>query len=403
MPDKIRIHMLEAGQGDAFIISCGIGENKKNIMIDGGTGNSYMNSLKNCIKKFREKEEKIDLLIITHIDNDHIDGAIELLKDNVSSEKSEVIKIEEVWHNSYLQLQLDKQNQISDHQLRVLEEIKNRGDGRDEYGRYEINAKKASFFGSQLYEGVYNWNTQTSGKAISVQNLPVYHITNELSIHLLSPTDECLEELKAFWLSELNKRNYVGIPSTDRLFDDAYEMLLRRIEEDSNKRQDDKKSKISVSSTAWEDYINEEASEDNKPANKSSIAFVLKFKNKRILFLGDAVPSIIEKNLRKIYEFEVQPYKFDAVKISHHGSSRNISPELLKIIDSPKYLFSTNGRYGHPDLSTLVKITENYPSMQIKKELIFNYKNNSEEWINSNTEKMRNLNYKIKISTYEEV
>lgn len=395
--------MFQAGQGDAFMISCGIEENKKNIMIDGGVGATYGNSLQSYLQKLGEQGEKIDLLIITHIDNDHIAGAIELLKDNGGSGKPKIISIEEVWHNAYLQLQFDMQNQISEHQRKVLEEIRDRGDGCEEEGSCEISGKQASFFGSQLYEGKYNWNTQTDGMAISVERLPVYNITEDLSIHLLSPTNRSLEELKEFWLTELNKRNYVGKPSSDGLFDDAYEMLLRRIEEEEKKKQNDKKSKINAVSTNWEDYCSEEDGEDDKPSNRSSIAFVLKFKEKRILFLGDAAPSIVAKGLQELCKSEEQPYKFDAVKVSHHGSSGNISCELLKIIDSPKYLFSTNGMYGHPDLSTLVKIAENHPNMKVEKELIFNYHNDSEKWMNSMLEKRIELNFKTKVSIYEEV
>lgn len=403
MSDKIRINMFQAGQGDAFIISCGIEENKKNIMIDGGAGGTFTNSLQGFVKKLGELGEKIDLLIITHIDNDHIAGAIEMLKHNGVSKKPEIISIEQVWHNAYLQLQFDKQDQISEHQRRVLKEIKDRGDGCEEEGKSEISVKQGSFFGSLLYEGEYNWNGYTDGKAISVESVPLYALTNDLKLYILSPTDQCLKELGEFWLRELNKRNYVGKPSEGKLFDDAYEMLLRRIEEEEKKKHKEKKSKISSTSMNWDNYLRDVFNEDDKQTNRSSIAFILEFKGKRLLFLGDAAPSIVEKRLREIYKSEELPYKFDVIKVSHHGSSGNMSPELLKVIDSQKYLFSTNGKYGHPDLSTLVKIAENYPCIEVEKELIFNYENTSEKWMRSNVEKKKLLNYSTKVTNYEEV
>lgn len=66
---------------------------------------------------------------------------------------------------------------------------------------------------------------------------------------------------------------------------------------------------------------------------------------------------------------------FDVVKVSHHGSKHNTSVSLLKLINSKKYLFSTNGKgknFSHPDIETIYRIitTDN----TLDKELIFNYK-----------------------------
>ena len=40
----------------------------------------------------------------------------------------------------------------------------------------------------------------------------------------------------------------------------------------------------------------------------------------------------------------------DAVKLPHHGSRNNVSQELIEVIESRSYLFSTSGAvYKHPD------------------------------------------------------
>jgi len=66
--------------------------------------------------------------------------------------------------------------------------------------------------------------------------------------------------------------------------------------------------------------------------------------------------------------------EFDFTKISHHGSEGNMSPELLSLISSKKYLISTNGkhpRHEHPDKKIIARILAN-ADVQTK-ELIFNY------------------------------
>ena len=79
----MKITMMKAGYGDCFLI-----ETKKNdglpynILVDGGTGDSYDGREKNRDYFFPYlRENKIDLMILTHIDDDHIKGIQRLFKD----------------------------------------------------------------------------------------------------------------------------------------------------------------------------------------------------------------------------------------------------------------------------------------------------------------------------------
>ena len=84
---------------------------------------------------------------------------------------------------------------------------------------------------------------------------------------------------------------------------------------------------------------------------------MLEYNKLRLLFLSDSHPSIVAKNIKEHYKEETFPIKFDLIKISHHGSKNNTSPELLELIDSEKYMISTNGvTHNHPDLETIARI-----------------------------------------------
>ena len=85
----MRIEFLQAGTGDCIWIS----HNNKNIVIDGG-------KTKSAIKVRYDQmpqDEKIDLLVVTHIDSDHIAGAIALVE--YMKEKNELGRLNEVWFN----------------------------------------------------------------------------------------------------------------------------------------------------------------------------------------------------------------------------------------------------------------------------------------------------------------
>ena len=61
----MKIKYLKAGTGDCIIIN----HNSKNIIIDGGNESTYLISEYNEIKS---RDEKVDFIIITHHDDDHI-------------------------------------------------------------------------------------------------------------------------------------------------------------------------------------------------------------------------------------------------------------------------------------------------------------------------------------------
>ncbi len=112
--------------------------------------------------------------------------------------------------------------------------------------------------------------------------------------------------------------------------------------------------------------------EDDRAANGSSISFIIEYGDYKLLFLADAHPSIIVKNLEKYYQEEELPIKFDLIKVSHHGSKNNTNDELLKYIDSENFIFSTNGHgHNHPDKETIARII--CRETEFIRNLYFNY------------------------------
>ena len=73
------IEMFPAENGDAFLVRL---DNGENILIDMGYNETYSKFIKNRLIDLKNENQCIDLLIITHIDEDHIVGAIEFFKEN---------------------------------------------------------------------------------------------------------------------------------------------------------------------------------------------------------------------------------------------------------------------------------------------------------------------------------
>jgi beta-lactamase superfamily II metal-dependent hydrolase len=97
--------------------------------------------------------------------------------------------------------------------------------------------------------------------------------------------------------------------------------------------------------------------EDNSPSNGSSIAFILNYGGFKILMLADAHPKVIVESLRNMGYSEEKPLLINYVKLSHHGSARNINSELIELIECSNYIISTDGsNHALPNKLTLAKI-----------------------------------------------
>lgn len=90
----LNIKVLKALNGDCIIISYGK-KKEHNVLIDGGQGKVCFRQLCRYIDSLKKESNKIDLLVLTHIDSDHIDGILRLL----SQRNFDFSMIEEIWFN----------------------------------------------------------------------------------------------------------------------------------------------------------------------------------------------------------------------------------------------------------------------------------------------------------------
>lgn len=358
----ITIKTFKAANGDAFLLKF---DNGQNILIDMGMPNTYENEIKKELMNLNDNGQKIDLLIISHIDEDHIGGAIKFLKDNKSNE---IIEISEIWHNSFKHLQFDKEKvlKVNDDTRAVLNCFIDENIAADiTDGIHNISCKQGSSFASLIYKYGYNWNTSFSNDAIYIENKSKIEI-GDLKFIFLSPNKEKLKKLSKKWLTELKKKKLDFEISNEDIFDDAFEFYMK-FEQDYDNEDSSTSSKKRIDF----EKLSRKEEKDNSKSNGSSLAFIIEFNNQKLLFLGDAHEDIVYESLIKLKD-ENYDLIFDLVKVSHHGSNKNISTRLIELINSQRFLFSTDGlSHNHPDLEAISKIV--VKKTKYKKELFFNY------------------------------
>lgn len=334
----IKIRVLPVFQGDAIVVDC-VQDNFK-IIVDTGTKRAYSRGV---LKTEIEKTDKFDLLVLTHTDEDHIGGIIKYLDDQ--EQNRNVFK--KIWFNSgdVIKENLLKGNTSTPHIL------------LNDPADLDLSIKQGISLESKLSAiGLNSKELLKSGVIHSFQNI---------KITILSPQIDDLKDFYNNW--ELERINQLEVSNSN----------------DYNK--------------SIEDLIQNKYMEEGTLANKTSIAFILNYLGKNILMMGDAYPSIIEKNLREMDFDENNKLSLDVVKVSHHGSKYGISPSLLKIIDCKNFVISTNGSNGLPFKECLARIVAHRND---KIRLYFNYKNGVTENIFSQQD-FTNFNFEVEYLTEE--
>lgn len=376
---ETKIHMLQAGSGDCLLVQIEPQTEKEiNILID--CGYAYRATIKDTLQKTIENSysKRIHRFIITHYDADHIQGALTLIKENGAAKNPKMFPIDQVWLNTFRHLQFSKRtNENGTNSEGLVDELIKKDNLVNEIDYVgEKSARQASMLGKELLINSYDWNSDFNGNAASAEGFPVIDITSDISIQLLTPSTQRLKDLEQDFIDFLMTKGIT--PSDDTILDDAFELYC--------KTEGKSTTALVGEKTASKKLINKESIEyyskgntdtpDSDAANGSSVSFVLKTKNERMLFLGDAFSEDVTDSLKQIYnQKEKTPLYFDAIKVSHHGSYNNCSPELFATIDSKKFMFSTNAKsHGHPDMETIASIiNRKLPTGITKRSLVFNY------------------------------
>lgn len=354
--------MYPAKNGDALLVSA-FGTH---ILVDAGYGSTFDEHIAPDLKHLSGEGHRLDLLICTHIDRDHIAGIIEFISANGPSGARSVIDVSQVWHNSLRSLPSPAGQPDSTYDSQVLEAIRKRGFPLPRSAGASANAigaKQGSSLARLLRDRNYRWN-ENDGTTPITSDRPPEALANGVLVRLLGPTKTRLEELSDWWLREMRRLSYRGAAAIDTILEDAYEMVC------ASARQPAPPTTKTISATNVK-WLGDVYVADDSPTNGSSIAVIVESGGKRLLLLGDAWAEDIAAELRSNHGGDTLKL-FDAIKVSHHGSLRNTSVDLLSLIDAPLFLVSTNGAgHEHPDFEVLAEIVDRPATFE--RTIYFNY------------------------------
>ena len=321
------LEALRAKYGDSLILHSGTQTKPQLTVVDGGPPGVYNDALRPRLEEIRNERKldaktplDIDLMMVSHIDDDHISGLLELVRKlNEQREAHEPFpwKIGRFWHNSFDDILGNKDSQIASSASTmstaslgeflqpegslILASVKQGRELRALLDALNLDGNKP-FNGLVLADG--------TKEAVTV---------GDLTITVVGPNKDNLVALQEKWDKEIKP------------------ML----------KQEKGKGKLAEIAA----YV------DKSVHNLSSIVVLVESQGKRILLTGDGRGDHTLEGLEAAKLLKNGKIEVDVLKLPHHGSDRDVEPNYFERIVADHYVVSADGKYDNPDVATLKMIS----------------------------------------------
>jgi hypothetical protein len=321
------VEMLPARHGDSILLSWGDRERAHWMLVDGGPSSAY-----DEVTARLATVGALELLVMTHIDGDHIEGVLLLCNDAGLG-----LTVRDIWFNGSGQL-VDELGPLQGEMLSAL--VARRG---------------------------VSLNCQFGGRAVAVRDdgpLPMHELPGGLRLTVLGPDLATLASLRDAWKEACEEANLEFGSIEDGLA--ALKGRKNLNPADSYLDGPELPDVHELATTT--------ASNDYSLTNKSSIVLLAEYGRARVLLAGDATPgALLPAMQRVVAERQLVQLPLSAFKLPHHGSAANVTADVLAVARADHYLFSSDGssRSRHPDASAVARVVDGAAGPV---NLVFNYR-----------------------------
>jgi ABC-type transporter Mla MlaB component len=317
----LHLRIVQAEFGDCLILEFGTPSKPRYILIDGGPENIYPMHLREELTRINASAGRLDLIVLSHVDTDHITGLLDLfseLRQQQESSQSLTVSADGLWHNSFSQT-IGEGNDI---EVRIKAMCANAAAANHVMTATGMDVNSIAD-GQKLRTDALALhlpiNGGFSGGTVSLDNSPGQLQYGNLRVTVLGPSKRNLESLRKEWLKWLEEHE-------DKI--------------------------------AGADPFLAAKADQSKP-NLSSIMLLAEADDKKLLLMGDGRGDHLLQALKQARLLDSRGrFHADVLKMPHHGSDRNVTKTFLSMVTADHYVISANGKDDNPDLATLIWIVE---------------------------------------------
>ena len=313
-PATFRLEVLRAEHGDCLLLH----HDDDIVLIDGGPARVYDATLKPRLEELmaaRPAPLFIRLVMVSHIDDDHVIGLMDMFADAVDRQENHLgpatWRAGELWLNAFGAL-TGAGAAVGPSALRTAAV-----DALVTAAGHESQAVTAGVkSGIALHEdaialGVERNASFDGGLVRRLDPPEPVEVVPGLTFTVLAPGDEELEKLRRAWTKWEAKHTQPDATTAANL--------------------------------------------DRSIFNLSSIVVLARSQQRTVLLTGDARSDQILEGLTAagLLTDDGPPLQLDVVKLPHHGSIRNVDERFFARVHARHYVISANGRDGNPEDDTL--------------------------------------------------
>jgi beta-lactamase superfamily II metal-dependent hydrolase len=378
----MKLHAFHATDGDCLLLESSKGSR---ILIDGGRPASFEDGTRPVLDSLRDANKAIDLVVVSHIDADHISGIIPLLDGvgqwvafqhrQATSTPSERAKLKEpklprppkikaVWHNSWRNQLGDLVDPAGNLAQAVAAAVDVAfGENTEDVPTPALalaNLATSMAQGEELMNlidgaGVPIPFNEPFDGMIMLQNPIHVEKLGALKLSVLGPMQEHLDTLRAEWQEWIDKTVAGhgaapggqaiggGLSVDDVRLDTAVQESTELLDKLANAAE----------------IIAEADGSKVTPPNRASIILLAEEKGRTCLLTGDAAEPEVLDGLKAAGRLtDDKPFRCNVVKVQHHGSEHNVSMEFATRVLAEHYVFSGDGASGNPNDSVIKTVAE---------------------------------------------
>jgi hypothetical protein len=320
------LEAIRAEAGDCLLLHWGDNTERRLIVVDGGPSKSVYKRLKGRLDALREgggfaeRDEPlpIELLMVSHIDDDHIDGILHLTRQLLDEGAAPSYEIKTMWHNSFNDLIGDGADELRTAARGGVEAASAGGDffDQDLVGQDTALIVASVDQGRELRDNARLLGLEPPLLVAKDDEKP-RNFGEGLKLRLVGPLRAQVDKLHVEWEKRLEKLKAGG-----------------KLDE--------------VAAAAFT---------DGSAANLASIVVLAERDGKTMLLTGDARGDFLADSLQAQGLLGDQgSLHVDLFKLPHHGSSRNVERETFAKVTADHYVVSGDGKHGNPDLETFTML-----------------------------------------------
>lgn len=377
------LDIFQSEKGDCLLLS---GSGGGTVLCDGGMASSMRRHLRNRLGQLHEDGKEIDAVYVSHIDQDHISGVLQLLEDLLDWKVYEYHasrpggtevsqpgfprppEIRGIWHNSFRDLITENRGRIEDLLAATAPVLYATGVEEAVHTAHEMQniatsipeALKVSrlikpdLLGIPLNQPP---GRPGPGELMLIEDPNHPFLIGSLSFQLIGPSRAQLRELRRGWNNWL--RTNAGRMGTRRV----REEMRRRVEEFSTGNSGGSPFEM----RDWNDIPDFDGV---TIPNTASLMFLVEDRGKTLLLTGDSHHDLVLDGLRETGRLVDGEYlHVDVLKVPHHGSENNVDRNFCRRISADHYVFCGNGSHGNPEKSVLEMYFESRVGSQARRAL----------------------------------